>query len=65
MKVRILLFAARRTSAEQLAVFAVRRLPDSLGPYEFRYERFACALKNSQLIRPLPDAVTTICETVH
>jgi hypothetical protein len=23
------------------------------------------ALKNSQLIRPLPDAVTIICETVH
>jgi hypothetical protein len=45
--------------------FSVRRLPDSLGPYVFRYGVFARALKNSQLIRPLPDAVTTICETVH
>jgi hypothetical protein len=27
--------------------------------------RFARALKNSQLIRHLPDDVTIICETVH
>ena len=48
----------------QLAVFPFGSCPDSLGPYQFRYGRFARALKNSQLIRPLPDDVTTICETV-
>jgi hypothetical protein len=37
----------------------------SLDPYQFRYGRFARALKNSQLIRRLPDDVTIICETVH
>jgi hypothetical protein len=37
----------------------------SLDPYEFRYGRFARALKNSQLIRPLPDDAIIICETVH
>src|ERR1700756_4705857 len=46
--------------------FSVRRPPDSL-----RYGRFATAspartaLKNSQLIRRLPDDVTIIFETVH
>ena len=34
----------------------------SLGPYVFRYGRFARALKNSQMTC---GAVTTICETVH
>jgi hypothetical protein len=34
----------------------------SLGPYQFRYGRFARALKNSQLTC---GDVTTICETVH
>jgi hypothetical protein len=34
----------------------------SLGPYRFRYGRFARALKNSQLTC---GDVTTICETVH
>ncbi len=42
----------------QLAVF--RRC--SLDPYEFRYGRFARALKNSQLT--CGDG-TLICETVH
>jgi hypothetical protein len=45
-----------------LAVFAVRQLPDSLGPHQFRYGRFARALKNSRLSC---GAVATICETVH
>jgi len=34
----------------------------SLDPYEFRYGRFARALKNSQLTC---GDITTICETVH
>jgi hypothetical protein len=34
----------------------------SLDPYQFRYGRFARALKNSQLTR---GDVTIICETVH
>ena len=42
----------------QLAVFP----RCSLGPYQFRYGRFARALKNSQLTC---GDVTTICETVH
>ncbi len=42
----------------QLAVF----LRCSLDPYEFRYGRFARALKNSQLAC---GDVTIICETVH
>ena len=42
----------------QLAVFP----RSSLDPYEFRYERFARALKNSQLTC---GDITTICETVH
>ncbi len=37
----------------------------SLDPYEFGYGRFARALKNRQLIRPLPDGATIILETVH
>jgi hypothetical protein len=46
----------------RLAVFAP---PRRIDPYEFRYGRFARALKNRQLIRPLPDGVTIILETVH
>jgi hypothetical protein len=42
----------------QLAVFS----RCSLGPYAFRYGRFARALKNSQLTC---GDVTIICETVH
>jgi hypothetical protein len=42
----------------QLAVFP----RCSLGPYQFRYVRFARALKNSQLTY---GDVTIICETVH
>jgi hypothetical protein len=42
----------------QLAVFP----RCSLGPYQFRYGRFARALKNSQLTY---GDVTIICETVH
>src|SRR5262244_1329775 len=42
----------------QLAVFPRY----SLGPYAFRYGRFARALKNSQLTC---GDVTIICETVH
>jgi len=42
----------------QLAVF----LRCSLDPYEFRYGRFARALKNSQLAC---GDVTIICETAH
>jgi len=42
----------------QLAVL----LRCSLDPYEFRYGRFARALKNSQLAC---GGVTIICETVH
>src|SRR6516165_9962060 len=42
----------------QLAVFP----RCSLDPYQFRYGRFACALKNSQLTY---GDVTIICETVH
>jgi hypothetical protein len=45
--------------------FSVRRPPDSLDPYQFRYGRFARALKSRQLIRRLPDEVTIICETVR
>jgi hypothetical protein len=37
----------------------------SLDPYALRYGRFARALKNRHLIRPLPDGVIIICETVH
>ena len=42
----------------QLAVFP----RCSLDPYQFRYGRFARALKNSQLTS---GDVTIICETVH
>src|SRR5258708_2564522 len=42
----------------QLAVFP----RCSLGPYEFRYGRFARALRNSQLTC---GDITIICETVH
>src|SRR6516165_1335893 len=42
----------------QLAVFP----RCSLGPYQFRYGRFARALKKSQLTY---GDITTICETVH
>jgi hypothetical protein len=45
----------------QLAVFP----RCSLDPYEFRYGRFARALKNSQLIRPWPDESHAIYGTGH
>jgi hypothetical protein len=48
-----------------LAVFPVRRLPDSLDPYQFRYGRFARALKSRQLIRRLPEEATIVCQTGH
>jgi hypothetical protein len=45
----------------QLAVFP----RCSLDPYEFRYGRFARALKNSQLVRQLPDESHGIYGTGH
>ena len=58
-------FSTHPSGPRPVGWFSVRRPPDSLDPYQFRYGRFARALKNSQLIRRLPDDVTIICETVH
>src|ERR1700751_6169986 len=58
-------FSTQPSGPRPVGYFSVRQPPDSLDPYQFRYGRFARALKNSQLIRRLPDDVTIICETVH
>jgi hypothetical protein len=46
----------------QMAVFPP---PRRIDPYALRYGRFARALKNRHLIRPPPDGVIIIRETVH
>jgi hypothetical protein len=61
------IFNATRAGPRPVGCLSVRRLPDSLDPYESRYGRFTAsparaALKNSQLTC---GDITIICETVH
>ena len=42
-------FSTQPSGPRPVGRFSVRRPPDSLDPYHFRYGRFARALKNSQL----------------
>jgi hypothetical protein len=55
-------FSTQPSGPRPVGCFSVRRLPDSLDPCQFRYGRFARALKNSQ---PTCGDVTIKCETVH